>query len=157
MADFEAITSQEALDAVIKDRINRLNEKHAKEISEKYGDYDDLKTKVTDFETKISELSSALDEANIKISGHSKELAERDTKIKAFEIESLKGRIADDLGLSHSAIGFLKGEDETTIRESAESLKSLMGSKTAPSANAEPVLDANSDRAAYRSMLANLV
>ena len=49
MAGFEAITTQEQLDAVIKDRLER----ERKTLTEKYSDYDDLKERVSDYEKQI--------------------------------------------------------------------------------------------------------
>lgn len=153
--EFQPITSQEQLDSVIKDRINRLNEKHAKEISEKYSDYDTMKDKITNYEKQIGDLTAAMDGLNQKVSAHDAEIAERDAKIKDFELGAIKTRVAHDLGLSYDAIDFLRGDDEASILSSAESLKSLVGTKTAPSYNAEPV-NQNSENAAYKGMLANL-
>lgn len=152
MADFEPITSQEMFDNAIKDRINRLNDKHSKEmaeLTEKYSDYDSIKAQANSYESQISTL-------NEKLANHDAEIAERDAKIKNYEIGSIKTKVARDLGLSYDAINFLQGEDEESIKQSAENLKALVGTKTAPSYNAETV-NQNNENAAYKSMLANLM
>ena len=55
--------------------------------------------------------------------------AEKDKKLKAYETNSVKMRIARENGLSYDAVDFLKGEDEKSIKESADALKLLLGAK----------------------------
>lgn len=138
MGDFTPIETQEQLDAVIGERIKRERETSAKKY-EGYLSPDDFKSKTADYEKQIGDLTNALKEANDKAANHEKEIADMDTKIKAYETASVKSRIAHEIGLSYDAIDFLKGDDEDSIRKSAESLKSLVGSnkQTAPLANPE--------------------
>ena len=56
MAGFEAITTQEQLDAVIKDRLER----ERKTLTEKYSDYDDLKERDSDYEKQIGDLNKSI-------------------------------------------------------------------------------------------------
>lgn len=128
--EFTPIETQEQLDSLIGERIKRERETQEK----KYQGYispEDLKTKTEDFEKQIGELNKALKEANDKIAGHDKELADRDTKIKSYESHSVKSRIAHEAGLSYAAVDFLQGDDEESIRKSAEALKSLVGKQAA--------------------------
>lgn len=138
MGDFTPIETQEQLDAVIGERIKRERETSAKKY-EGYLSPDDFKSKTADYEKQIGDLTNALKEANDKAANHEKEIADMDTKIKAYETASVKSRIAHEIGLSYDAIDFLKGDDEDSIRKSAESLKSLVGSNkhAAPLANPE--------------------
>lgn len=137
MGDFTVIETQEQLDAVIGDRIKRERESSAKKY-EGYLSPDDFKTKTAEYEKQIGDLTNALNEANTKAANHEKEIADRDTKIKAYETASVKSRIAHETGLSYEAIDFLRGDDEDSIRKSAESLKALVRSKpAAPLANPE--------------------
>jgi len=53
MGEFKVINTQEELDSVIKDRIER----ERKSISEKYSDYEELKKKNTESEAQVSKLS----------------------------------------------------------------------------------------------------
>lgn len=125
MSDFTIIETQEQLDTVISDRLKRERETIKKqyegflspeEVTKKYEGFlspDDEKTKYKDY------LSP-------------EEAAKKDAKIKEYETASVKTRIAHEMGLSYEAIGFLKGDDEDSIKESAESLKSLMGTRQMP-------------------------
>lgn len=109
---------------------NTLAEKQ-KQWTRKYENYaspDDVKNIRNDYDKQIVALTAELDAANKKISAHDKEIAERDDKIKGFELANTKTRIAREVGLSVDASEFLKGNDEATIKASAEALKNLMGS-----------------------------
>lgn len=152
MEGFKIIETQEQLDEIIKGRINRERET----LSKKYEGYvspEEHQAKIKELETSISGYSSQLQEANSKIENHNKELAERDSKIKAYESLSVKSRIANEIGLSYEAINFLQGDDEDSIRKSAEALRSLVGaSNVAPLANVEPVAVDNVDAALLKTV-----
>lgn len=114
---------------------------------------DDLKGKTSELDKQVSDLNNALSGANEKIAEHEKAIAENDTKIKAYEINSVKMRVANEKGLSFEAMNFLQGEDEESIVKSAESLKSLVGkSNVAPLAGGEPP-KGDAKETAYKGML----
>ncbi|MDO4800615.1 MAG: DUF4355 domain-containing protein [Prevotellaceae bacterium] len=128
MSEFSAITTQEELDAVIGDRLRRSEEKWQKKF-EGFMSPDDVTAKTSELEKQISDLTNALDGANKKAAAHEKELAERDSKIKGYELSATKHKVAHELGLAYDAIGFLQGEDEESIKASGEALKNLVGAK----------------------------
>ena len=85
------------------------------------------------------------------------QLTEKDGQIAKYEIDSVKTRVARECGLSYDAIGFLQGEDEEAIRKSAESLRSLVGAKTAPPlGNPETPPEEDGVTAAFRKLNPNL-
>lgn len=131
MTDFKVIETQEQLDAVIGERIKRERETIAKRY-EGFISPDELQTQTAELTAQIGNLTKSLEEANTKITNHDKELANRDKKIKEYESHSVKSRIAHENGLSYEAINFLQGDDEESIRKSAESLKSLVGKADVP-------------------------
>lgn len=150
---FEPITinSQEELDAMFKDRVARAEKKFDGWISP-----EDLSGKLADKDKEIDSLSATIKSLNDEKATFDTQLAERDTKIKQYEIGSVKTKIAHELGLSYEATQFLQGEDEESIRTSAESLKGLVNIP-APMPVPEPILtgkDANDE--AYKSMLKDL-
>lgn len=131
MSDFKVIETQEQLDAIIGRRLEREREITQKEyenflspedVTKKYEGYlspEDVTKKYKDY------LSP-------------EEVAKKDAQIKAYETDSAKTRIAHESGLSYEAIAFLKGDDEETIRKSAEALKHLVGNTVvAPLASTE--------------------
>lgn len=131
MSDFKVIETQEQLDAIISDRLKRERDTIRKEY-EGFLSPEDVAKKYEGYLSPEDEKS--------KYKGYlsPEEAAKKDAQIKGYETDSVKTRIAHEAGLSYEAIGFLKGEDEDSIRKSAESLKSLVGgSSVAPLASTE--------------------
>lgn len=161
MGEFTPITieSQEQLDGMFKDRLNRQNEKHSKEISElksQLSDYEALKEEKNGFTAQIEALTSQLNEANEKVKGYDSQIAEKDSQIEAFKIKELKNSIMNEMGLPIDAVNFVQGNDEESIRTNAESLKNLVsaGYHVAPLANHERPIESRSD--ALMQMVNNL-
>lgn len=146
MSDFKVIETQEQLEEVLKKRLERERETVKKEF-EGYLSPTDVAEKYKRY------LSPEAEKEKYKNHLSPEEVAKKDAKIKEYETDSVKTRIAHELGLSYDAVGFLRGDDEETIRKSAESLKSLVGSTTtAPLASTEGNLDKAED-AAYKNVL----
>ena len=114
--EFTPITTQEQFDSIIGSRLERERAK--------YSDYDTLKADVETKNNRIKELESSVTDLTGKLS-------------KA-ETDSVKTRIAHELGLPFEAGQRLKGTKEDEIRKDAEALKALFGSgRTAPPYRAE--------------------
>lgn len=74
--------------------------------------------------------------------------AKLNARIKGYENEALKAKIAHEAGLTYDAVRFLSGEDEASIKKNAETLKGLIGANNvAPLANPEGVLSGGQDAA----------
>ena len=122
--EFTPITTQEELNALIGKRV-----KSAK---------DELEKLKAEYEQKLAEMAAAAEASAKKYAKIDQEMADKDAKIKSYETNSVKMRIAHELGLKYEAASFLQGEDEESIRKSAEALKSLTGGTNAASAPARP-------------------
>lgn len=138
---FTPITTQEALDAVLKDRLNRQNEKHVREMSEmsaKYSDYDAIKAQNGEYAQQINALNNALEESKQKVAGYDSQIAERDAKISAYEVSIMKSNIAATYGLAPELAQRLTGDTEEALRADAEKLALIVGKshKVAPLADA---------------------
>ena len=87
-------------------------------------------------------------------------MAKKDAQIKKYESDSAKTRIAHEVGLGYDAIKFLQGDDEKSIKESAESLKKLMGNGAGapPMFSSEPSGDGKKDkeREALKKVLSDM-
>lgn len=155
---FKVIETQEQFDAAIKDRLNRQSEKHAKELSEltaKYADYDGLKTKVTDYETKIAALEESAKTHDSKVKELETAISERDAKIAAQATAALKAGIAREFNLPYEMASRINGTTEEEIRKDAETLSKAFGSR-APLFNPEQHSSENSEEAAYKKLLQGL-
>ena len=156
MSDFVAITSQEQLDAVIGDRLKRSEEKWQKKY-EGYISPDDFTAKTSELQKQLTDATNALDGINKKAAGYEKDIADRDSKIKGYEVSAMKHRIAHESGLSYDAVDFLQGSDEDTIRASADKFKTLMGkSHPSPEFKNEPDVS-SSKEASVKKLAQNLV
>lgn len=158
MEDFTPITSQEALENVLKDRLNRQNEKHSKEIAElkaQFSDYDELKASKEGFDARITDLETQLQEAQTLLSGYGTQIAEKDKQIEGYKLTALRTQIASEMGLSSEAIEFLHGATEEEIRGSAEKLTKLAPKKVAPTFT-QNGSESDARTTALKEMLTNL-
>lgn len=148
MPEFKPIETQEALDAIIKDRIERAKKSAADETAKKYEGYlspDDVK-KHTD---QITALTDKLKESETKI-------ADLTAKNSAYEIASVKTKIAHEVGLPYELADRLSGTTEEEIRKDADALsKFAMHPQATPSFSAETLPAASAD-AAYRALAHDL-
>lgn len=117
--DFKPITSQQELNAALKDRLDRERSK--------FKDYNDLKAKAAKLDEIEQANLSEIEKANGRITTAEKD---RDTAKQ----EALRVRKAVQYGLSLDvADEFLTGTDEDTLDAQAKRLSDLMAEK----ANAE--------------------
>lgn len=152
MADFTPITTQEAFDAALSDRLKREKEKY-----EGYTSPKDLEKIKADYDKQIADLNRTMEEQTKKYQTYDKDIADRDAKIKGYETASVKTRIAHESGLPYGAAEYLKGDDEKSIRESAEAVKKLFGNQRRAQperSTEEPVGDSKTE--ALRGVLRNI-
>lgn len=155
---FEAITTQEQLDAVIKDRLEREREKFSgyEDYKKKAGDYDELKKKADGYETTIAEYKKAVD-GDDKNPGYKKQLKDLQGKVKGYETNSVKMRIAHENGIPYELAERLSGEDEDSIKKDAEKMAKYLkaSGRRVPLASTEPE-GVNEKREAMKKMLTGL-
>lgn len=159
MAEFQPITTQEEFDAAVKERLKRAEEKYSKKY-EGYISPDEMDKTKKDYDAQIADLNNVISAAKKKAEKFDADLAERDSKIKAYETSAIKSRVAHEVGLSYDSIEFLKGEDEASIKESAEALKGLIGQSapTTPLATEDkPSSTLSSSDTAMRSLARGLM
>lgn len=78
-------------------------------------------------------------------------------KLKKYEMDSMKMKIAHEAGIPFELASRLSGEDEAAIRKDAESISKFISKKktSAPLASADPE-KLDSKQIAMKSMLDNL-
>lgn len=121
---------QEAIDNVLKERLNRQKEKHARELSElssKYQDYDSIKQQNEELSQQIATLNDSLAEANNKVAGYDSQIAEKDAQIGKYQMSILKSNICSTLGLAPELANRLAGTTEEELMEDAKNLISIVG------------------------------
>lgn len=135
MAEFTPIMTQEDFDAAISERLKREQAK--------YSDYDTIK--------------SDLGTLRAQLSAKDAEISTLQGKVKGYETDSVKTRIALETGLPLDLRTRLTGETEEEIRADANKLSKLFVQQKdpAPLRDTEPPV-ADEKTAAYKSLLNNL-
>lgn len=148
MSEFKPITTQEEFDAAIKGRLSREKEK--------YGDYDQLKSRVAELEKENVGLKSTIEANRQSKADADKQLEEMQSQITGYETASLRTRIALQYGLPYDLADRLQGTDEESFKADAERLAGFMKpvSKVAPIKSTEPIIPKEDDD---RAMVRNLV
>lgn len=146
------ITTQEELDAIIGERLAQKD----RSIEKKYGDYEETKKKVAEYEASLAEQSKLVEEASKKAESHEKLVAELTEKVKRYETDSVKTKIAHELKLPYELAGRLSGTTEDEIRADAENLSRLLSAQRepAPLADTESVKSGDSG---YRGLVNSLL
>ena len=156
---FEAITTQEQLDGVIKDRLEREREKFAgfEDYKKKAEEYDELKKKTDGYEAAVADYKKAVD-GDDKTPGYKKQLEELQGKVKGYETSSVKMRIAHENGIPYELAGRLSGDNEEAIKKDAESMSKFLkaSGRRVPLASTEPEDGVDGKRAAIKKMLAGM-
>lgn len=149
MSEFKVIETQEQLDAVIADRIKRAQETTRKEF-EGFLSPEDAEKKYAGYLSPEAEKK--------KYAGYlsPEEVAKKDAKIKGYETNSVKMRIAHENGIPFELAERLSGESEDDIRKDAETMaKYLQRKNVPPLASTEPE-GIDTKRAAVKKMLSDL-
>lgn len=123
MSEFKPITTQEEFDAAIKGRLSREKEK--------YGDYDQLKSRVEELEKENGSLKSTIEATNQSKADADKQLEVLQNQIAGYETASLRTRVALQHGLPYDLADRLQGNDEESLKADAERLAGFM-KKTQP-------------------------
>lgn len=119
MADFKAIETQEELDKIITNRLEREREAANKRY-EGFVSPDDHKKALAEQQKKFDDYKKAHE-------GDAQTIEDLTAKNKAYETAALKSRVAREVGLSYEWVERIGGEDENSIRADAEALKKLVG------------------------------
>ena len=108
--EFKPITTQEEFNTAISARLERERQKFA--------DYEDLKAQVGTLTTERDTYKQQVDE--------------RDAKIRKYETDSVKTRIAAEKGLPASMASRLAGETEEEITQDADNLAQIFRTVKGP-------------------------
>ena len=132
MSEFKTIETQEELDNIVKERIRREREK--------FGDYDDLKKRVSELESENGALKATAEETKQTIAESDARITELQGQVSNYETASLRTRIALQNGLPYDLADRLQGADEEALRADAERLAGFMRPATpqAPLRDTEP-------------------
>lgn len=134
MSEFKTIETQEELDNIVKERIRREREK--------FGDYDELKKRVSELESENSALKSTVEDDKQTRAGLDAQITELQGQVSNYETANLRTRVALQNGLPYDLADRLQGVDEEALRADAERLAGFMRPATppAPLRDTEPAI-----------------
>ena len=160
---FKPIETQEQLDSIIRERIDRAKKTAEAVTKEKYADYDEIKSNNESLMKQIADLNEKLEKAGTEAEGSAEEIKGLNDQIDGlkqqvatYENVSVKTKVAAEMGLGLDALDFIQGDDEEAIRKSAESLKALVGKNVAPLASLEGNQDEDGVTAAFKKLNPNI-
>lgn len=150
MSEFKAIETQEELDRIIQDRLNRQKEKLS-------SDYDEIKKKYAQLEKENGTLKQTVEESKNAAANHKQELSELNAKITSYETANLKTKIALENGLPIDFADRLMGTDEASLKADAEKMAGFIksGAPVPPLKSAEPII-IDDKTAAYKKLIEGL-
>lgn len=122
---FKTIETQEELDAIIGERIERAKSSVRKEYDEKYSDYDSIKDQIGKYNSEKENYEKQIKELNDKVSSFDEISAQN----KKLQMDSLKVRVALENGLPYQMASRLNGDDEDSIIKDAKMMKQYMPGK----------------------------
>ena len=149
MSEFKPITTQEEFDAAIKGRLSREKEK--------YGDYDQLKSRVAELEKENVGLKSTIEDTNQSKADADKQLEYLQNQIAGYETANLRTRVALQHGLPYDLADRLQGTDEESFKADAERLAGYIkkSQPVAPIRDSEPVLE-KTENTLYKNLIQGL-
>jgi predicted nuclease with TOPRIM domain len=153
MAELEkAITTQEELDSVIKDRLARQETK----IRGEYSDYEDLKKKSETWNKEKTSYEETITKNKTDYEALNKQYQEAAGKIANYEADALKTKVAVESGIPIELRTYLKGSTEDEIKASAAELAKYAKGRQVPPL-ADPVGDPpKGNNEQYKKLLKNL-
>lgn len=118
----EPVTTQEQLDKIVKDRLEREREK----VRSEFSDYDDLKAKAEKLDELEKSGSEELKKALAEVDNLKGELQTRDENAK---LQQMRKQVAKDTGVPEDLI---QGADEESMKTFAEAVAAFAKKRSAP-------------------------
>lgn len=111
--------TQEELERILAERLKREREK--------YKDYDELKKAAEELKKLKEAQMSETEKLQAKLADYERQLLEKELALQEAQLESLKLKILDEMGLPKAWASRIFGTTEEEIRQDAEELKKLLG------------------------------
>ena len=133
---FKVIETQEELDNIVQERLDKVFKKHKGEMVElekKFEGYlspEDAQKLKASYEDKEKELNGSLSSKDEKYKEIEAKLAEANKKISGYELDSIRLKVALSNGIPYELAGKLEGKTEKELTTDAKKLASFMGQGT---------------------------
>lgn len=113
-----------------KDVVEKIIIEHGKSVqSAKPNDYDELKSKATEYATTIQSLQAQITANKEKYEGFETEKTELAERLKDFELKELKLKVARENNIPFDLAQRLSGANEEELSADAKSLASFVNQK----------------------------
>lgn len=160
---FKTIETQEDLDKIIKERLDRVEKKYEGYISKEKFDEEikkvkdgyigftspeELKKVKDDYDSKLAKTKESTDELNRQISDLTKENGE-------IKLREMKYNVAHEFGIPRGMVDRLRGTTKEEIEQDAKSLSSFVKHTTPSQAMAEQQFGTSKDSKAGVKKLLN--
>ena len=121
----EPITTQERLNEILKERLERVKE----QVRSEFKDYDELKAKAAQLDELKTSSQTELGKLNDEVSKLKDDIANRD---KADELNAIKTKVAKETGVP---VELIQGDTEETMTAFAQSVAEFAKKPSAPNLN----------------------
>lgn len=150
---FKQIETQEELDQIITDRLNRQKASY----EEKLTDYDKIKQRNEELETENNKLQTSSAELAEKAKGYDQNIADLNAKIAGYETASMRNKVALAHGLPIDLADRLQGDDEESLTKDAERLAGFIKKSDPPAPLRDPEPPAENNKSvAYKKLAESL-
>lgn len=140
-----------------KEAINSIMAEHGKTVqAAKPTDYDDLKSAKETLEKQIEELNGTLQATTDKYTQQESTLGELQAKVKGYEVDTLKTRIASQAGLPLDFASKLSGETEDELKADADKFSTYFKPAPLPLKGTEPEVKSNNNDEDIREIVQKL-
>ena len=147
--EFSPINTQDEFDRIISQRLKRERDTVSK-------GYEDSIAALRADLTARDERIHTLEESAKAHETDAKTIAELQSRVRGYEADSVKTRIALETGLPYGMASRLAGDTEEAIRKDAESLLKLMKPAAAPLATTVPTRQTDPKQAALEELAKQL-
>ena len=131
MAEFTPITinTQEELNKMFGERAEAARRAEHERMEKQYAGFEDFKAKAEKYDKDIADLNAKISGLEGEKNDSAAKISELEGKIREYETNSAKMRIARECGLPAELADRLSGADEAAMRTDAENLAKLIQSQ----------------------------
>lgn len=153
MGEFKKIETQEELDNILKERLDRERKKY----EEKVKNYENLELEKNKLIEELNLFKNTKEKNNEDIEKLNNTITELTQKVSGYELKDLKSSIALNLGIPYKLHDRLKGNTKEEIEEDARLLSELIKTKeTMPLKSVESINAKENSKSEYKNLLESL-
>lgn len=126
------INTQEELNKMFGERAEAARRAERERLEKQYAGFDDFKAKAGKYDTDIAALNEKISGLEGEKATSAARITELEGKVREYETNSAKMRIAREAGLPAELADRLSGADEAAMRADAETLAKLIKAQAGP-------------------------